>query len=178
MSILFIELLFFISLIIVVMISTNTYLSNGYQVQNTSEISNQILHNQSVPINSTNSKILDKRDIALNQSKQSEKRMSSGELGTPLNGIPTNIQRYIIQLSNSSPSEISSFPINDLSIETTVNILKGLSVKNLFKVLNSISVDDLSTLLHKLNPDLTKLILNKLPTSEKSDIQNRIKSQQ
>ncbi len=160
------------------MISANTCLSNGYQIQNTSNISKQIHNNQSIPINSTNSKIVDKRAIALNQSKQSEKRMSSDELGTPINGIPTNIQRYIIQLSNSSPSEISSFPINDLSTENTVSILKGLSVKNLFKVLNSISVDDLSTLLHRLNPDLTNLILNKLSTNEKSDIQNRIKSQQ
>ena len=83
MSILSIELLFFNSLIIVVMISANTCLSNGYQIQNTSNISKQIHNNQSIPINSTNSKIVDKRAIALNQSKQSEKRMSSDELGYP-----------------------------------------------------------------------------------------------
>lgn len=109
-------------------------------------------------------------------SKQNESKMSTGELGPPSNGVSVNTKRYIDQLSNSSSTEIASFPINDLPSETTMNVLKGLSVLNLYKVLTSISVDDLSTLLQRLTPDQVNQILDKLPQNQKRDIQNRIAS--
>ncbi len=177
MKIPYIKLFPVISIIIAVLVSNYFYnLSDGFQMQNRTNISKQIIHNKLITINSTDNSLIDNRAIALNKSNQNEKRMSPGELGSPSNGIPTNIQRYINQLSSSPPDEIAGFPINDLSSETTVDIMKGLSVQNLFKVLKSISVDDLSTLLHRLTPDQVNMILNRLPQNQKTDIQSRIKS--
>jgi hypothetical protein len=160
-----------VSVILVVILSYNFH--NSFQeprLQTYTNISVQIIPCQSTMMNSTS------------------KKMSTIELGQPLNGIPTNVKRYVDQLSNSSSSEIANFPINDLSSEKTTNVLCGLSVQNLYKVLKSISVDDLSTLFQRLSPDqvkeiLAKLpanqvkeILAKLPANQKKDIQSRITS--
>lgn len=174
----YIKVIRFISITLVILVaiaSNNLYNSSkGYQLQTSTNASKQIIHSQSV-MNSTNNKnMIDKRGLAFNQSKQNdENKMSTGELGPPSNGISTNIKRYVDQLSNSSSSEIASFPINDLPSETTMDVLKGLSIQNLYKVLKSISVDDLSTLFQRLTPDQVNEILDKLPPNQKRDIQSR-----
>jgi hypothetical protein len=103
-------------------------------------------------------------------------KMSSAGIGTPLNGVSANIERYVDQLSKSNATEIASFPINDLPSEIAVIVLKGLSVQNLYKVLKNISIDDLSTLLQRLPQDQVNKILAKLSVNQKSDIQTRITS--
>lgn len=167
-----------ISVILVASWSNNFYNSSqAYQLQTSTNTSKQIIHTQSVTNSTNNKNMIDTRSLAFNQSKQNdEPKMSTGELGPPSNGIPPNVKRYIDQLSNSSSSEIAGFPINDLSSETTMNVLKGLSVQDLYKVLKSISVDDLSTLLKRLTPDQVKEILDKLPPNQKMDIQSRIRT--
>jgi hypothetical protein len=183
-----------ISIILVILVaiwSNNFYNSSqAYQLQTSTNTSKQIIHTQSVTNSTNNKNMIDTRALAFNQSKQNDEgkmstgelgppsngipaNLSTGELGPPSNGIPANVKRYIDQLSNSSSSEIPGFPINDLSSETTMNVLKGLSVQNLYKVLKSISVDDLSTLLKRLTPDQVKETLDKLPPNQKMDIQSR-----
>jgi MgtE-like protein len=164
-----------ISIILVVIASINLYnYSKSYEIQTSTNTSNQIIHSQSVK-NSTDTKnMTDERAIALNQSKQNDgAKMSTGELGPPSKGISPNVKRYVDQVSVSSSSEIADFPINDLSPETTMDLLKGLSVQNLYKVLKSISAKDLSILFQRITPDQVKEILDKLPPNQKMDIQSR-----
>lgn len=169
-----------ISIILALIISINLHhLSQTYGLLTNANATKQIVQNQSTMMNSiTNKNMTDERLNVFNKSRQNDEnsRMSTPELGPPSNGVSTNIQRYIDQLSNSTSSEIASFPINDLPSETTMSILKGLSIQNLYKVLTSISTDDLSTLLQRLPPDQINQILDKLPANQKTDVQSRVAS--
>jgi Mg/Co/Ni transporter MgtE len=171
-----------LSVVLVAILSNNFHNSSqGYRLQPNTNTSKQSLYKQSTGMKFTNNNSMISRALAFNQSNlndanKMQSKMSSGELGRPSNGISTNVERYVDQLSKSNPTEIATFPINDLPSETAVNVLKGLSVENLYKVLRSISIDDLSMLLQRLPQDQVNEILNKLPVNQKSDIQTRITS--
>ena len=164
------------SIFLIVVLSNNFHNScRGYSLQTNYDNKKQNMHDQSNTLNATNNNSMISRALVFNQSKLNDaNKMSSGEMGKPLNGVSTNVERYLDQLSKSSPTEIATFPINDLPSETAVNVLKGLTVENLYKVLKSISIDDLSTLLQRLPQDQVNGILNKLSDNQKSEIQTRI----
>jgi hypothetical protein len=186
--------LFAITSIIFIIISSNNFynLTHGYKQQKNANINTNITkqsdnkssNSVSVPKLTIEKNITDERALAFNQSKQNgdiETKMSSGELMSPSsslsNGTTTNLQGYINQLSNSTSDDIATFPINDLSQETIVALLKALSVQSLYKVLNSITVDDLSTLLNtNLTHEQANGILDRLPPNQKIEIQNRLVS--
>jgi hypothetical protein len=160
--------------------TTKNNLSQGYglQISNTNTTKNITQSQSGLPTSSlSNKSMIDNRTRIFNQSKENgSNKMSADRMGQPLNGNPTNVERYIEQLGKSSPSQIASFPINDLPSETTIEVLEGLSAQNLYKVLKSISVDALSTLLQSFSPDQISEILNKLSPDQKMDIQSRATS--
>ncbi len=96
-------------------------------------------------------------------------KMSTCDLSC--NMTNSNTQRYIDELSNSSPDEIYTYPINDLEPSIVVQVLNGLSVDNLYKVLHGLYQDDLKTLLTiTLTKSQADQVLNKLSLDKKNEI--------
>jgi hypothetical protein len=145
--------------------SNNQLLAKGLpHSQNTSNQSNIMNKSFTNPVE-------DRRTLAFNQTNNTDKMSTTGELG--LTSIST-VQRIINELGNATSDEIATYPINDLSPEVLVKVLNGLSVDNLYKVLRNLTQDDLKALLaDKLTPEQSKQILERLPQDKKTDIETR-----
>ena len=148
--------------------------SNGLNTGNITfdnTTSNQINKNNTIIVTTNMTDPIDKviNNLSLSQNDSDGIKMSTCDLSCNMKN--SNTQRYIDDLSNSSPDEISTFPINDLEPSIVVQVLNGLSVDNLYKVLHGLYQEDLKTLLTTtLVKSQADQILNKLSLDKRNEI--------